>query len=269
MELENTAQQSDTNTPEGEAAAPATLESLNDLLEDKPGDTAPEGDENGAASGDAKKEAQPKKFNDLAESLGITLDELYALEVSTTDGATVTIQELKALQGTQDDLTIRELEFEEGRTKKEGDLRQAQNELAEIVAALPDGTLNPDVLEKLRVKNAARVTVEQQRTLDSIPSWGVETARTADMTGMISHLEKFGFAKGYLATVTDHRQIVFIRESYLREQRIQKALARVRAGKPNPTTATKAAGKKAPGKTARKPNNSNPRNGLETFFNDV
>lgn len=235
---------------------------LTDLLED----FSEEKVEEGAASGDTNKKAKPEMFNDLADSLGLELDDLYKLKVSTNDGATVTIEDLKALHGTQDDLTIRELEFEESRTAKEGDLRQAQSELAEVVAALPDGTLQPAVLEKLRAKNAARVQVEQSRTVDAIPTWHNDDIRTKDLTGMITHLERFGFPKEYLSSVIDHRQIVFIRESYLREQRIQNALSKVRVGKPNPTSKTKNVS--APSRTARKPN-PNSRNGLESFFNNI
>lgn len=264
MPLETAAEQNE-NALEEADSAPVKLEDLFVVLDDKPAaDAAPEGDKDGAAAGDGDKDAKPKMFNDLAESLGMELDDLYKLQVSTVDGKTVSIEEMKALQGTQDAITIRELEFEETRAAKEGDLRQAQNELAEIVAGLPNGTLKPEVLEKLRVKNAARTQVEQSRTLAAIPTWKDEAARTADIVGMSTHLERFGFPAGYLATVSDHRMYVFIRESHLREKRIQNALAKVRAGKPNPTTSTKTVGKVTEKVAA--PKHSNARDGLESFF---
>jgi hypothetical protein len=267
MQSENTAAQEMT-TPDGDdATASVDLTSLHDLLAEPEPAKTPDG-ENGAASGNTEQKAKPKMFNDLAESLGIELNDLYALQVSTVDGKTVTIEELKALQSTQDDITIRELEFEENKSSKEGDLRQAQNELAEIVAALPDGTIKPEVLNKLRAKNAARTEVEQSRTLEAIPTWRDETIRTKDLTGMAAHLERFGFPANHIASVTDHRQLVFIRESFLREQRIKTALGRVRAGAPNPTTPTKTSGK-APAKAGAARKNSNTRNGLESFFSEV
>jgi hypothetical protein len=267
MELESIAITETAPALDSDAVAPAKLEDLFVVLDDTPAaDTTPEGDQEGAAVGNDDKDAKPTMFNDLAESLGIGLDDLYNLKVTTVDGETVTIEQLKALQGTQDDLAIRELEFEETRVAKEGDLRQAQNELAEIVAALPNGSIKPEVMEKLRAKNATRTQVEQSRTLAAIPAWKDEATRTADMVGMSTHLERFGFPANYLASVSDHRWYVFIRESHLREKRIQNALAKVRAGKPNPTTATKVA---APGKTVAKPTDSNARNGLEAFLNSA
>lgn len=270
MQLENTVTTDNTTIPDGAAVEPVKLDNLFELLEDKPAAdaTLEGGKKDGVAAGNGDKDAKPTMFNDLAESLGMELDDLYKLQVTTVDGKTVTIEDMKALQGTQDDLTIRELEFEETRTAKEGALRQAQNELAEIVAGLPNGTLKPEVMEKLRAKNAARIEVEQSRTLAAIPTWNDEATRTADLVGMSTHLERFGFPTGYLASVSDHRMYVFIRESHLREQRIKNALAKVRAGKPNPTTPSRTVGK-APDKTAAAPKNSNARDGLEAFFNDA
>lgn len=264
MQLENIA--SDTETPEGDAGEQAAnLESLGELLADDP-QPLEDGEQGTAAGNGEDKNAKPKMFNDLAESLDIELDDLYALQVTTSDGETVSVQELKALAIKQDDIVLRELEFEETRTAKEGDLRQAQNELAEVVAGLPDGTLKPEVLEKLRVKNAKRKEVEQSRTIDAIPTWKDTETRTKDLTGMAAHLERFGFPATYLASVVDHRQFVFIRESYLREQRIKAALDKVRAGAPNPTTPTKAG---TPAKKTGGPKNQNARNGLESFFSNV
>jgi len=275
MQSENTAKTD--STSEGDVAEPAivSLESLTDLLaEPVAGDasTTPEGesaqaDENGAAAGNGTEKPKPEMFNDLADSAGIELDDLYKLKVTTVNGETVTIEELKSLQGKQDDIVLRELEFEETRSKKEGSLRQAQNELAEIVKALPDGTIKPAVLEKLRAKNTARVELEQTRMLDEIPTWSDEKSRTQDMVGMTAHLERFGFPANYLQQVIDHRQMIFIRESFLREQRIKNALERVRAGAPNPTTTTRTTGKPG-GKTAGKAK-ADTRNGLEAFFSDV
>ena len=115
----------------------------------------------------------------------------------------------------------------------------------------------------MRAKNVARTQVEQSRTLDAIPSWKDETVRTADIKGMAAFMETFGFPATHLGSITDHRMFLFIRDSYQREQRISKALAKVRAGKPNPTTRTKTVG------TTTAPTvNSDSRNGL-SFLNDV
>ena len=266
MESNNTAV-TDTAEAEAEAVdAPANLSTLTDILD---ADAAPEGDSgNSEAVGNDAENAKLEMFNDLVESSGLELNDLYKLQVSVGEGETVTIEELKALHSKQDDFVLRELESEETRAAKETALLQAQTELAEIVAALPEGTIKPAILEKMRAKNATRISVEQSRTLDAIPTWKNDDARTQDMTGMAAHLERFGFPSNHLGAIVDHRMLVFIRESFLRETRIRKALERVRAGKPNPTTATKTAGK-APTKTGSAPNSKNARNSLEAFFSDL
>ena len=268
MPSENTAEAA-AATDEAAAVEPVKLESLNALLEESaPAKVEPpEGAKEGAAAGNGSKNAKPEMFNDLAEANGIELDDLYKLKVTTADGETVSIEELKSLQTKQDEIVLRELEFEETRASKEGDLRQAQSELAEIVSALPEGTIKPAVLEKLRTKNAARVELEQTRTLSAIPTWKDEATRTKEMTGMTAHLERFGFPGNYLASVVDHKMFVFIRESHLREQRIKNALEKVRAGKPNPTTPTKTAAKAS--RTTGAKSNPNARNGLESFFSTL
>ncbi len=109
MPLENTAVQTNSVQPGGDADQPVKLETLTDLLDDKPAAVnTPEGDKEGAAAGDGEKSAKPKleMFNELADSLGVELDDLYKLKVSTVDGKTVSIEDMKALQSTQDDIVI-------------------------------------------------------------------------------------------------------------------------------------------------------------------
>jgi hypothetical protein len=253
--------------PEGSTAEVANLSALLDL--DQSTDAAaPEGDE-GDGKAEAPKNAKPVKFNDLAEVTGLELDDLYKLELNVGDGESITVEQLKALKGEQDDLTVRQLEVEEEHAKKTAELRTAQNELAEIIAGLPRDAVTAETLAKVRERHAARVEVENRRTLEAIPSWSDEKVRIDDLKGMSEHLQQFGFAPDHLASVSDHRLMVFVRESYKREQRIRKALERVRAGAPNPTTSTKAAPAKGKGKTAPKARRNNARKGLEAFFSEV
>jgi hypothetical protein len=269
MQSQNTAAIDSPTSEDDSAAGTVDVSSLHELLAAPEPEQEPTSeDDKGAASGNAEKKAAPEMFNDLAESVGIELDDLYKLKVSTKDGETVTIEELKALQTSSDEIVVRGLEFEEQMAEKESGLRQAQNELAEVVASLPNGTITPAVLEKLREKNATRKEVENTRTMTAIPSWKDEATRTKELTGMAAHLERFGFPANHLASVQDHRQIVFIRESFLREQRIKTALGRVRAGKPNPTTSTKTAGK-SPANASGKTVSGNSRPGLDAFFSSI
>ncbi len=237
MESENTAGAEHT---EEQQTAPG-IEALGDLL-------AADENDAGASKDDAdgSQDAPPSKFNDLAGKLGIELDDLYKLEVSQADdGSIVTVETLKDYYAEQADYSMREVEFEERKTKSESAIMQAQEELRELMAALPEKAIRPEVLQKIRDKHDAQGALERKRTLDVIPEWQDAKIRTADLEGMSEHMKQYGYPVNHLERIADHRQIKYIRDNWQREQRIRKALAAVKAGKPNPTSKQKP-GNKAP-----------------------
>ncbi len=263
MQSENAA--GATETIEGQEP---NIEHLGELLAEDEVTEAPGGDDGG--EGGSQEETTITKFNDLAGQLGMELDELYGLEVSQAeDGTPVTIENLKDHYARHDDLSLREIEFEERKTKTEADLLQAQEELRELMASLPEGAVKPEVLAKVKAKHDAQMKLERARTLDVIPEWKDEDTRKADMEGMSDHLQQYGYPVDHLERVADHKQIKYIRDNYLREKRIRKALAKVKAGKPDPSTRSKPA-KKAP---VKRPvsgiERGNARDKLEAVFSNV
>lgn len=247
------------------------LEHLGELLQETEPDGGNSSESSQRAEGEDDAGASPvTKFNDLAGRLDMELDDLYKLEISQAeDGTSVTIENLKDYYAEQADISMREVEFEERRTQQEAELLQAQEELRELMAALPEKAIKPEVLQKVRAKHDAQMQLERKRTLDVIPEWQDEKTRTTDMEGMSDHLKQYGYPVNHLERVADHRQIKYIRDNWQREQRIRKALAAVKPGKPNPTTRQKP-GKKAPSK---KPlagvKTGNARNKLEAVFSDL
>lgn len=240
MQSENTAGAEKTTVEPEEKSG---IQNLAELMGEE---TESDGSEDAGASGDASgsEEAALTKFNDLAGKLGLELEDLYKLEVSqATDGSPVTVENLKDHYARQDDIDLRELEFEERRTQHEAEMMRAQEELREIMAALPEKAIKPEVLQKVREKHEAQVRLERQRALELIPEWKDEKTRTADIEGMVEHLQQYGYPVNYLERVADHRQIKYIRDNWLREKRIRAALEKVRAGKPNPTSRNKASNK--------------------------
>ncbi len=244
------------------------IEHLGEMLQEtEPEDIAPGGD-TGDASGST--DAAPTKFNDLAGKLGIKLDDLYKLEVTQAeDGTPVTIENLKDNHSKQADFSMREIEFEERRTQQESELMQAQEELRELMAALPEKAIQPEVLQKVRAKHDAQATLERQRTLEVIPEWQDEKTRTADIEGMAEHMSQYGYPINHLERVADHRQIKYIRDNWQRELRIRKALAAVKAGKPNPTTRQKPAAKAPSKRPMAGVKRGNAANKLEAVFSDL
>lgn len=243
MDAENMAG-ADESTNDDQTAEPG-IEHLGALLAaDEPGAGAPNDDDAGGSN-----DAAPTKFNDLAGKLGIELDDLYKLEVSQAeDGKVITVETLKDYYAEQADYSMREIEFEERKTQSESEIMQAQEEIRELMAALPEKAIKPEVLQKVRAKHEAQATLERRRTLEVIPDWQDAKIRTADLEGMSEHMKQYGYPVNHLERIADHRQIKYIRDNWQREQRIRKALAAVQSGKPNPTTKQKP-GKKAPNKS--------------------
>ena len=253
------------NTAGAEQTTEAGIDTLADLLTEETEDA-------GASQGDARgsETAKPSKFNDLAGTLGLELDDLYKLEVSQAeDGTPVTVENLKDHFAKQGDFSVREIEFEERRTQQESDLMRAQEELRELMAALPEKAIKPEVLQKVRDKHAAQVQLERRRTLDVIPEWQDEKARIADIEGMAEHLKQYGYPVNHLEQIADHRQIKYIRDNWQREQRIRKALEKVRAGKPNPVSKSKPANKAPQKRPLAGVERGNSRNKLEAVFSQL
>jgi len=259
MESENTAG-AETTTEE---LTPEITNLVDLLVEDEPAG-AETGEERGSD------DAALTKFNDLAGKLGMKLDDLYKLEIAQAeDGSPLTVENLKDYHAKQVDTSLREFEFEERRTKQESELMQAQEELRELMAALPEKAIRPEVLQKVRDKHDAQVTLERRRTLEVIPDWNDEQIRTADIEGMAEHMKQYGYAVDYLERVADHRQIKYIRDNWQREQRIRKALAKVKAGRPNPSTRQKPATKAPQKQPLTGVNRGNSHNKLEAIFSDL
>ena len=264
MESENMAGVEETPTTET-VEKPGILSLAELMVEDE----TPGGDKQEQPSGDAKREI-PTKFNDLAGELGVDLDALYKLEVSQADdGTPVTIENLKDHFSKQSDIELRELEFDERRIKQESELLREQNELRELMAALPEKAIRPEVLQKVRDKHAAQMQMERQRTMELIPDWQDEKTRTKDIEGMAAHLQQYGYPVDHLERVADHRQLKYIRDNWQRETRIRKALEKVRAGNPKPTTRQKPARKAPQKRPLTGVDRGNARNKLEAVFSNI
>ena len=265
MELESTAgaDQASLKQTTEQPTQVSEMQHLADLLLEDESDA-------GASPTEQEQPTPLTKFNDLADKAGLDLDTLYKLEVSQAeDGSPVTVENLKDYYGKHGDVSLKEIEFEERRTQQESALLQAQEELRELMAAMPENAIKPEVLQKVRAKHEAQVALERQRTLEVIPDWQDAATRTADIEGMVAHLQQYGLPVDHLERVTDHRQLKYIRDNWQREQRIRKALDAVKAGRPNPTTKQKPAAKASQKNPLVGVSKGNARNKLEAVFSNL
>jgi len=240
-----TAASAETSIPE--AAPKSNLEKFADIFREETPQASPEkaDDEAPGAEKPGKKPGKPKALKDVAERLELAPEDLYGLEIPMGDHAEpLTLGKLKDIAAGQSDFTVRELKAEEERTRKESDLIRAQEEIRELVESVPQQFRTPELLNKIREKHDARLKIERARTLDAIPEWNDEPTRDREIAGMVEHLQAFGFPANYLLNVVDHRLMKFVRESFLREQRIRRALEQVTGERPS--TPAKARGSSTP-----------------------
>lgn len=218
------------------------LTQLADLLDDTPTEIV----ETKEGTAPEKESAKPNDLKALAEKFAAEDKDLYAIEVPMANGESLTLGQLKDIAGKQDEQTVRELEFEETRAKREQELLRAQGELTELMAVLPKNAVNPEVLQRISEKHEATLQRERAATLQVIPEWNDEAKRTDEITEIVKYLEGYGLSMNYLTQVSDHRMLKLIRDSWQRQVRMDNALKAVR-NKPDATVTSKS-NSKAPKK---------------------
>lgn len=190
----------------------------------------------------------PESFEVLSKRLGLKPEQLYNVKVSMPNGAeALTIGQLKDRVGEVVDLETRETQFEQYRMQKEGETLRSQAEIREILSMIPKEHVKPEVVEKIRKRHEANLAIERRMTLEHIPEWRDEKRRGEDLQGMVEFMSTYGFDQTFLGTVTDHRAIKFIRDMFLRDRRIKRALADVKTADSR--------GQRASGKTKNPPRN--------------
>ena len=175
---------------------------------------------------------KPKSLDDAAKALGLTVAELYELDVPLRgegkDRSVKKLGELKDYFSAQDDHSLERLEWEERRDREQASVARERAELAELLSAVPRDKLDPRVLETVRKKIDATISAERRKTLDRIPQWGDDNTRTVELTGIAEHLADYGFPASALQGITDHRMLAYMRDNWLRMTRLQTALEKVK-----------------------------------------
>lgn len=181
------------------------------------------------------------------------------------DGKTMSIGKLKDLATASGDLETERFKFEEQRSQRESELIRAQQELQTILSALPKTALKPEILEQARARHESTLTRERARTLEVIPEWRDNDRRTQDLAGMVEWLKGYGFPASYLQSVYDHRTVRFIRDNWLRAERVRKALEQVEKHKPSTPAKGKPNGR-APAKPAAARSQPQPSSSTEARY---
>lgn len=162
------------------------------------------------------------------KKIGITPEQAYKIKIPMRDGLEpMTLGELKDRVGEVVDLEQRELQFDQTRREREGELLRAQNEVRELMQLIPREQLKPELIEKVRAQHESTMRRERQLTVEHIPEWRNEETRTADLEGMTELVQNYGFPEAFITTVVDHRALKMLRDFYRMDKRIREALAKV------------------------------------------
>lgn len=212
------------------------------------------GDDDDAGEDGGSRKSKPKKLNDLAEAVGLELDELYALEVaSAADGSPITVQTLKDHHAKRSEFSVAQLRWEEERTRQNNELVRGNAELRELLQAIPRDKLDKGVLEKVQQRVAESERRERARTLEVITDWRDPETMKADLAGMGEWLrDNYGYPMGYLGSVFDHRALLMMRDAWKRDLRIKAAIEEMDKEPPAPPGKGKTTGR-APKQPPREP----------------
>lgn len=205
-------------------------------------ETHDESEDSKATDGESCEKSVPMNVKELSERLGIDIEDVYKIAFNDSKGESHTIGELKDLLTQTEELTSRELEFEERRVKAENELLKTQNEYRAILSKLPKQALDPALIAQAQAEFEATAKAEFEKVKVTIPEWANDDVREKDLNSMADHLESYGFDRSVINTMIDHRMVKYVRDNMMRQNRIEKVLAKVKE-------------KKAPAKaTSAKPN---------------
>lgn len=256
--------QATTNAPETAKPGQSELESVLDVLrgDDLDAETTSEttetdADQDSESKSETTPKTKPKTLNDLAETLGVEVAELYDLEIplGVGDGDEVkTLGEFKDIAQNSAQLEVDRLAWEEQKTQDEQRILRSNQELAELVKMLPRAALSEQFLNAVRERRTEAMRAEDMATLDAIPNWKNDDSRAAERARMAEHLSAYGFPSDYLDHVVDHRTVKYIRDNMLRQERIERALSQVKTvRKPGHAPSTKPAKPKTASSSRRNP----------------
>lgn len=190
------------------------------------------------------------------KKLGMTAEDAYKIKIPMRDGQEpVTLGALKDRIGEVVDLEQRELQFDQHRRDREGEILRAENEVRELMQLIPRENLKPELIQKVRAQHDSTMRRERQLTVEHIPEWRDDSKRLVDIQGMTELVQSYGFPESFITTVVDHRALKMLRDFYRMDQRIRKALANVTTP---PSKGFKPSGKNGKGGAIRPDNNPNP-----------
>jgi hypothetical protein len=222
----------------------AVAELLRDGFDDDDaGDGADEleaGDEPGDAGQETGNEPRAQTLDAIAETLGVDVADLWDAEFRDSAGKTHKLGALKDLLQANTDHDARELEFAERKSADENDLMRQRQELDYILRSLPKAAVTPELTTRAKAERDRVLKLEAERIAAAIPEWRNAETRRTERTAIGEWMRQYGFGAGDLERMFDHRMQKLLRDSWQRQERVNKALAKVKEQRGAPSRPARA-----------------------------
>lgn len=173
-----------------------------------------------------EKEVKLESLDDLAKALKTDKAKLYDVKLKLREtGKEITLGELKDHYQEYDDIDVQRLEWHNEKKNQELELANARKEIEVLASLLPKDALNKEKLEAARQIVAAQLERQRKDLLRRVPEWNDSDIRKDEIEKINNHLKEYDLT---FKDISDSRIAHYIRNNWLRELAVEKALAKVR-----------------------------------------
>jgi hypothetical protein len=169
---------------------------------------SPENPEDQNEDQNAGGEDDTVSLDDLAEMLEVNTKEIYGVQIPIGGGNFATLGQMKdsfkRIQKFDDERT----EFEDYKRDQENQILTGRRQTETMVDMLVrSGQITPETLQQCERMHSARVTKENARVLQVIPSWKDPQQRQRDFEAMVEVGAEYGYSEQEIRNIPDHRDL--------------------------------------------------------------
>lgn len=178
----------------------------------------------------------------LAEQLGVSTKKLYEqLQVTTGDGETLSLGQLKDRVQDQETATREIVQREQSLQERESAVLQNQQQLQAVLSDL-EGKLSPEVVQQMQRRQQQTQVRERQLMLEAMPELRDPDFLSQFRENVAETLGSYGFQPGELV-INDHRVLKVLKDFMATKTRLEKLLAFDPEREQNPPKQKKPQGK--------------------------
>lgn len=174
--------------------------------------------------GDADAIIPAPSFSELAQTAGVSIQELYEVEIPLGDErGNTTLGEMKDRFRDLQRVDQVRGQMEDQRTEFENSMIRARGELNEIIGLLPN--VPTELLERARATHRASRDTERDLLLSVKPEWKDEAKFESAQTEIVDAISEYGFKRGDFDLVMDHRLVKLLHDFAGMKRRLASANA--------------------------------------------